>query len=335
MQGDYNYPERPGNLVLNEDSNIELLKELTNRSLIKESHIWTQIGHAGALSHLAISNPKGPSALDIEGLRCVGMSLDEVKELPLMYAKTALIAKSAGFSGIEIHAGHGFLLSQFLSPLFNKRDDEYGGSINARCKIILEIIEKVRDAVGKKFPIGIRINSSDQLEGGLSEDDALEAIKLIDKTSIDLIDISGGTYFPGAKASSESSQKGPYFIEFAKKAREVTLIPLMITGGFKKKAEADFVISNGIVDMVNIGRAIALNPYLPNDWISNKNENITFPRFETTIPGGITAWYTMRLTAIAEDKDKEFNQDLLTSFKEYKLRDAKRCIKWKKRFFSC
>jgi 2,4-dienoyl-CoA reductase-like NADH-dependent reductase (Old Yellow Enzyme family) len=138
-----------------------------------------------------------------------------------------------GFSGVHIHAGHGFLLSQFLSPLFNLRNDGYGGSIEARCRILLEIIHAVRRAVGPLFSIGIRINSSDKLEGGFSEIDSLEAIRLIDQTSIDLIDISGGTYFPGAKSSSDSSGRGPYFLNFSRLAKDVTKIPLMLTGGFK------------------------------------------------------------------------------------------------------
>ena len=111
--------------------------------------------------------------------------------------------KNAGFSGVHVHPGHGFLLSQFLSPLFNRRDDGYGGSIEARYKMVLRVIDEVRRAVGPLFPIGIKINSTDKLEGGLTEDDALETVRLLDQTSVDLIDISGGTYFPGAKASSE------------------------------------------------------------------------------------------------------------------------------------
>ena len=122
-----------------------------------------------------------------------------------MYAKAALFAKETGFSGVHIHAGHGFLLSQFLSPLFNHRTDGYGGSIEARCRIVLEIIAAVRQAVGTAFPVGIRMNCTDQLEGGLTEADALEVVRLLNHTSTDLIDISGGTYFPNTKASSDGA----------------------------------------------------------------------------------------------------------------------------------
>ena len=233
VQGDPRFAEKPGNLVLAEHTNKEMIRSLVSRAMIEGAHLWPQLGHAGALSHLPISQPKGPSALDIEGLQCAAMSGDDIQDLPHMYARTALHAKTAGFSGVLIHAGHGFLLSQFLSPLFNHRTDGYGGSIEARCRIVLEVIREVRRAVGPSFPVGIRINSTDQLEGGLTEVDALEVVRLLDRTSIDLIDVSGGTYFPGAKASSDGSSRGPYFLDFARRAKGVTKVPVMLTGGFK------------------------------------------------------------------------------------------------------
>ena len=332
VQGSALFPENTGNLVLSSESNLKLLKQFSSRASINEAHIWPQIGHAGALSPLPISKAKGPSELDIEGLQCEGMSLCEIKELPSMYAQTALLAKNTGFTGVQIHAGHGFLLSQFLSPLFNKRKDAYGGSLEARCKVILEIIKEVRLSVGPLFPIAIRINSSDQLEGGLTQEDALEAIAHLDKTSIDLIDISGGTYFPGAKPSSEGSSKGAYFLEFAKLAKKITKIPLLLTGGFKNRQQAIEALESGDVDMIGLGRAIALNPNLPNIWLSKEGGDPLFPRFKSAPMGGITAWYTMRLTAISEDKEEVFDLGLESAISEYENRDIKRRIKWKKKF---
>ena len=121
VQGDPRFPEKPGNLVLDEQTDQQAIQSLASRATIEGAHIWPQLGHAGALSHLPISQPKGPSALNVEGLQCAGMSIDEIRELPHMYARTAVYAKTTGFSGVHIHAGHGFLLSQFLSPLFNRR----------------------------------------------------------------------------------------------------------------------------------------------------------------------------------------------------------------------
>lgn len=332
VQGDPRYPEKPGNLVLGKTSDTDLLRQFTERATMNHSQLWVQLGHAGALSHAPISQAKGPSALALDGLHCAEMPLAEIQQLPEMYAQTALFAQQNGFSGVLIHAGHGFLLSQFLSPLFNHRNDCYGGSIAARSRIIIDIISAVREAVGKGFPIGIRINSSDMMQGGLSERDALAVVRLLDKTTVDLIDISGGTYFPGAKAASNSSGDAPYFLAFAKQARAVTDIPLMLTGGFKKRQQAVDAIVNNVVDIVNIGRAMALNPQLANTWLSEAGGDPVFPQFSHTVEGGVTAWYTMLLTAIGEDRENDFDLDLPEAVAIYEARDDARCAVWNRIF---
>ena len=335
VQGDPRYPEKPGNLVFGAHSDHQAIKSLVDRAVIQGTHLWPQLGHAGALSHLPISQPKGPSPLNINGLKCAGMSGEDIRELPDMYARTAVYAKQAGFSGIHIHAGHGFLLSQFLSPLFNHRNDGYGGSIEARCRIVLSVIDKVRRAVGPSFPIGIKINSSDKLEGGLTEDDALEVVRLLDRTSIDLIDISGGTYFPGAKASSEgSSDGGPYFIRFARRAKEITDVPLMLTGGFRRREQAEDAVTSGAVDMVSLARAMVLNPRLAESWLTGEGGDPEFPKFEKPPQGAVTAWYTMRLTALGEDRESTFMLDPQSALDIYNERDELRCKKWREKFSS-
>ena len=333
VQGDPRYPEKPGNLVFGEHSDHQSIKSLVDRAVIEGAHLWPQLGHAGALSHPPISQPKGPSPLDINGLKCAGMSGKDIQELPDMYARTAVYAKQTGFSGVHIHAGHGFLLSQFLSPLFNHRDDGYGGSIEARCRIVLNVIEKVRCAVGPSFPIGIKINSTDKLEGGLTEDDALEVIRLLDRTSIDLIDISGGTYFPGAKASSEgSSDGGPYFLRFAQRARGITGVPLMLTGGFRRREQAVDAVASCAVDMVSVARAMVLNPQLAEAWLTGEGGDPEFPKFEKPPQGAVTAWYTMRLTALGEERENTFMLDPQSALDIYNERDEQRCIKWREKF---
>ncbi len=332
VQGDPRFPEKPGNLVFGAHTDQQAIQSLVKRAVIEGANLWPQLGHAGALSHQPISQPKGPSALDIEGLQCASMSVEEIQELPGTYARTAAYAKNAGFSGVQIHAGHGFLLSQFLCPLFNRRSDGYGGSIEARCRIVLEVIDEVRRAVGPSYPVAIRINSTDKLEGGLSEDEALEVVRLLDQTSVDLIDISGGTYFPGAKASSDGSSRGPYFLEFARRAKEVTNVPLMATGGFKRREQAVDAVASGAVDMVGLARAMVLDPRLAKVWLTEEGGDPDFPKFKSAPPGGITAWYTMRLTALGEDRENAFTLDLPSAMRIYEERDAQRCIKWREKF---
>ena len=333
VQGDPRYPEKPGNLVLGPHSDRQALEMLVRRSVTEGSHLWPQLGHAGALSHFPISHPKGPSALDIEGLKCDGMSDEDIRELPVMYAATAAYAKSAGFTGIHLHAGHGFLLSQFLSPLFNRRIDGYGGSIEARCRIVLEVIDAIRIAVGPLFPIGIKINSTDKLEGGLIEGDALEVIRLLDRTSVDLIDISGGTYFPGAKSSSEGSADGePYFLKFARKAKGITNTPLMLTGGFRRREQAVDAVASGAVDMVSVARALVMDPALAQTWLSEQGGDPEFPVFEAPPRGAVTAWYTMRLTALGEDSEDDFAMSPQSAIRIYEQRDAQRCVMWREQY---
>ena len=333
VQGDPRYPEKPGNLVLGPNADLEALRALSERGSIGGAHIWPQLGHGGALSHLPISCPKGPSALDVEGLKCAELSLDEIHELPGLYARTARIAKETGFGGVQIHAGHGFLFSQFLSPLFNRRTDDYGGSVIGRFRIIGEVMEEVRHAVGASFPIGIKINSTDKLEGGLTPADALAVVRMIGQTSVDLIDISGGTYFPGAASSSDgTSLSGPYFIDFAKRAKQLTDIPIMVTGGFRTRAQAEDAVRDGSADAVSIARAMALNPNLANIWLSEKGGDPTFPVFDAPPPGGITAWYSMLLTALGEDREDQFNLSLEDALSAYEARDADRCDRWRARF---
>lgn len=328
VQVDSRFPEKPGNLVLTEHSNLKDLQMLTSRASINNAHIWPQLGHAGGLAYKPLSDPKGPSPIKISEFECAGMSEQEISLLPDIYAKAAKIAKKAGFTGVQIHAGHGFLLSQFLSPLFNHRQDQYGGSIEARSKIVMEIIEKVRCAVGPTFPIGIKMNSSDQLEGGLTQDEALEVIGILNQTSIDLIEISGGSYFPGAKSSSDSASSGPYFVDFAVKARKLTSIPLVVTGGFKTYDQVIGALSLNAVDSIGLGRALILNPELPNEWIYGSSVVPRFPKFKLPPVGGVTAWYTMLLTAIGSDNEKEFNLELLPAIQAYESRDKARVSKW-------
>ena len=334
VQGNPGYAEKPGNIVLNETSDFDRFRVLAQQGGENGNQLWLQLGHAGALAYAPISNPKGPSALDLPGLHCAQMTRDEIHQLPSEFAGTARLAKQAGFGGVQIHAAHGFLLSQFLSPLFNKRSDEYGGAIANRMRLLLEAIEATRAAVGPNFPIAVKLNSSDQLEGGFDDDDALEVVAALDRSSIDLLDISGGTYFPGAKSASDGARRGPYFLEFAKRASAVTTKPLMLTGGFKTRAQAEDAVASGAVDIVGLARALVLEPSLPDLWKADQIPEPVFPRFSDAPEGGITAWYTMRLTEIGADKETPVFGDLGQAIRDYEARDKTRTEVWLRYFAS-
>jgi 2,4-dienoyl-CoA reductase-like NADH-dependent reductase (Old Yellow Enzyme family) len=332
VQVDHRYPEKPGNLVLGPGADNALLARLATVGSADDAQVWPQLGHAGALAHLPISRPAGPSALDIDGLQCDALTRSDVEALPAVYASAAARAQAAGFSGVEVHAGHGFLLSQFLSPLFNHRSDRYGGSIEARCQLLLDIVQQVRAAVGSEFAIGVKINSSDQLEGGLNEDDAIVAIALLGNEMLDLIEISGGTYFPGAPTSSDRRKSGPYFLDFARRARTATDTPLMLTGGFKTRREAADAVASGVTDLVGLARTMVLEPDVAAKWCDSDGGDPEFPRFDSPPAGGVTAWFTMRLTAIANGTEEDFGPALSAAIEAYESRDAERIGTWKQTF---
>nr|WP_321979775.1 NADH:flavin oxidoreductase/NADH oxidase family protein [uncultured Cohaesibacter sp.] len=332
VQGTPNYPEKPGNLIVNSGSNHEQLKRLAHVGATDGAQLWLQLGHAGAMADAPISTPKGPSALDLPGLTCGELSLREIEALPAEFARTSSLAKELGFGGVELHAAHGFLLNQFLSPLFNRRKDSYGGSLQNRMRLLLEVISAVRDAVGPEFPVGIKLNATDQLEGGFVEGEALEVIAAIDRTAIDIIDISGGTYFPGAASSSDRAGSGPYFLDFAGRARAKTNIPLMVTGGFKTLAQAESAVEEGKADLVGLARALVVDPELPSHWLSGQRIEPEFPRFKTPPEGGVTAWYTMQITQHAKGEAALSPDDLSDAIVAYENRDAARRKIWNRKF---
>ncbi len=332
VQGTGGFAEKPGNLVLNEGSDLAKFHTLAEHGSKNGTHLWLQLGHAGALAYAPTSSPKGPSALDLPGLRCLEMTKDEIRRIPAEFARTARLAQLTDFGGVQIHAAHGFLLSQFLSPLFNRRGDDYGGPIANRMRLLLETIAAIREVVGSHFPMAVKLNSSDRLEGGFSQEDALRVVAALDESSIDLIDISGGTYFPGAKSASDDAGRGPYFLEFAKRARTRTTKPLMLTGGFKTHAQVEMALASGSVDVIGLARALALEPNLPNLWKENKKHDPIFPRFAETPEGGVTAWYTMRLAEIGTGSKAAAIGDIWQAMSDYEERDRSRTEIWLRHF---
>ena len=325
------FAEKPGNLVLNDQSDHAAFKQLAENGTQEEALLWLQLGHAGALTHPPIGIPKGPSKLEYPELSCEALTLDEIKAIPTNFANSARLGQKLGFHGVQIHAAHGFLLSQFLSPLFNKRSDHYGGTIMNRMRLLMETIEEVNLAINQQFAITLKINSSDQIEGGLVEEDSLKVINALDHKKIDLIDISGGTYFPGAKSSSERASKGAYFTDYAQLARTRTSIPLMATGGFKAKDQAAKAISDKIIDCVGLARALILDPFLPSTW-HKSSKNPEFPNFKSLPSGGLTAWYSMQLTNIASGNAIDMGLDIEEAISHYEKRDKNRTTLWNSKF---
>lgn len=332
VQADARFPEASGNLVLDENADMEAFRTLAAQGGANGTQLWLQLSHAGALTPPALGTPKGPSALDLPGFACGALKEDEIAEIPARVARSARRAEAFGFAGVEVHAAHGFLLNQFLSPLFNQRSDGYGGSLENRARLLVEVVKAVRTVVSDRFTVALKLNATDQLEGGFDEAEALQVIGWLDGLGLDLIDISGGTYFPGAASSSDRSASGPYFTAFAAKARRLTGVPLMATGGFKRREEAEEAVASGAVDVVGLARAMILDPALPARW-HNGGGDPAFPRFEVTPDGGMTAWYTLAIARIAGARKGSIPGDLHEALAVHTAREAARDTLWRKAFF--
>lgn len=330
VQGDPSGLENPGNLVLHPGSDLAAMRRLTDGATRDGAHLWAQLGHAGALAHDGVGSRVGPSALDMDGLSCAELPAREIEALPARYAATARLAKEVGFTGVQVHAAHGFLLSQFLSPLFNRRADGWGGDIAGRMRLILQVVDAVRATVGPGYPVGVKINATDGLAGGLGEADSLAVIRALDDRGIDLLEVSEGTYFPGAPSSSEGTGGGVH--DFCRRVRGEVSVPVMAAGGFKTRAQAAAALSEGTVDMVGAARGHVLAPDLARRWMG-VGDDPEFPRFPGPLPaGGITAWYTMRIAALASGSEVTDAQTPQTALAAMGARDRDRAARWVARF---
>lgn len=192
-----------------------------------------------------------------------------IKEVIQRFATTASLAEQAGFTGVEIHAAHGYLLSQFLSPLSNQRQDEWGGSLENRARILIEVVKAVRAKVLNAFAVAVKLNSADFQRGGFSADDAKAVVQMLNDLPVDLVEISGGSYeapaMQGEARDGRTLAREAYFLEFAEQIQAIAKMPIMVTGGIRRKVIAEQVLQSGVA-MVGMGTALAIQPDLPNRW---------------------------------------------------------------------
>jgi len=205
----------------------------------------------------------------------------EIFDIIERFGNTALILKEAGFTGIQIHGAHGYLVSQFLSPLTNLRKDQWGGSLNNRARFVLEVYRNIRSKVGSAFPIGIKINSADFQRGGFTEEESMEVVRLLDHEGIDLIEVSGGNYeqpvMTGINKRKSTKEREAYFIEYVEKIRKSIKTPLMLTGGFRTISTMEQSIKEEELDVIGIARPFTLIPDLPNQIFENRLTALDIP----------------------------------------------------------
>ena len=282
VQVDGDHLERPGNVILDRPADgamIDALRRWTGAAKAGRSAFWAQISHAGRQTMKPVNpHPKAPSAVKL-GLpggqfgEPVALTEAEITDLIARFASAAHSCREGGFDGAQIHAAHGYLISQFLSPRSNQRTDQWGGSLENRARFLRAVVKATRAAVGPQFALSVKLNSADFQKGGFAFEDSQTVVGWLAEDGVDLIEISGGTYEqpkllgieglepveqPGVKASTLAREA--YFVDFALAMKEAVKVPLMVTGGFRSRAAMEEALARGAADVIGLGRPLCVQP---------------------------------------------------------------------------
>ena len=299
---DKDHLERPGNVVIDRPPSRQMRDALARwaaDATRNGNQFWAQISHAGRQTQKLVNkNPKAPSAIKL-GLpggqfgEPVALMIDEIHDIVQRFGVCAAAVKEAGFTGVQIHAAHGYLLSQFLSPRSNQRIDVYGGDLANRARALLEVVASVRAAVGPDFPVAVKLNSADFQKGGFAFEESLQVAQWLQEASIDLIEISGGTYeqpkLLGLAGMEEEEKQNvaqstmmreAYFVDFAVAMRKKVTVPLMVTGGFRQRTAMEQALESGAADLIGLGRPMCVMTDAPNQLIAGLEE---LPRYENSL----------------------------------------------------
>lgn len=292
---DKRHMESAGNIVVDDEGIIPMLQKWTTIATKNGHHFWVQINHSGRqTSRLTNMHPHSASDVQLHKMGFFGkpkaMTESHIEEVIRGFVRAADICKKGGFTGVQIHAAHGYLLSQFLSPITNKRRDQWGGSLENRSRLLRSIVREVRDKVGAEYPISVKLNSADFQRGGFTEEESLEVVQMLATEKIDLLEISGGTYeqvefFTRSKQDIKAStrRREAYFLDFASKVRQLTQLPLMVTGGFRSYAFAEEALQNGELDVVGMARPFLTQPDKINDFLQGRHSAFPDPKIRTGI----------------------------------------------------
>jgi 2,4-dienoyl-CoA reductase-like NADH-dependent reductase (Old Yellow Enzyme family) len=296
---DANHLERPGNVVIDREPDAAMQAALARWAQVATrngNHFWAQISHAGRQTLKIVNpHPRAPSGVKL-GLpggqfgQPMALTIPEIEEIVRRFGVCAAAVKTAGFTGVQVHAAHGYLLSEFLSPRSNLRTDRYGGELANRARALLEAVAAVRAAVGPDFPVAVKLNSADFQKGGFAFEDSLQVARWLEAASVDLIEISGGTYeqprLIGVEGIEEVEEqhvaastmmRESYFVDFALAMQKQVSIPLMVTGGFRRRAAMEQAIAGGGADLIGLGRPLCVMTDAPAQLLAGLDE---LPRYE-------------------------------------------------------
>lgn len=376
VQVDHRYLERPGNVVIEGQQTNEQLSRLTayaEAGTKNNTHLWMQISHAGRQTPASVAEtPVAPSEVQLQmpGAQFGkprSLSDEEILDIIQKFAHTASVAKETGFTGVQIHGAHGYLISEFLSPDINKRDDNWGGSLEKRSKFLLEIVRSVRKSVGDSFPVSLKLNSADFQKGGFTHEDAIQVASWLNEEGLDLLEISGGTYEQPhlvgidmglnperAEVRRESTiAREAYFLDYANDIRNVFKGPLMVTGGFRSVQGMNDALNQNACDVIGIARPFCIDPQIANKLLSKDiSETPTLEKTMQVGPGvlglnspfsmikGINGWgqqafWCLNLIRMGEDLDPSLDLGVFKAFLQYQRNEkdaAKRYQEYWKSF---
>lgn len=324
----------PGNVVIEDETDLPTLQQWARAATDQGAAIWVQLNHPGKQSPKGLNERNiAPSAVPFREDMAAFFetpqeaSSEEIEDIIERFGRSAAICKKAGFSGIEIHGAHGYLINQFLSPHHNKRTDKWGGSPENRRRFLLAVYAEIRRLVGDDFPVAIKLNSADFQHGGFTEEESLAAIQALVDAGIDLIEISGGTYEAPAMSGGLQEQKKAssvareaYFLEFAEKVRAAVQVPLMLTGGFRSAAGMNAALAAGAVDVIGLARLLAIDPDAPSALLQGRDSAQQVHTIKTGIKPidrmGLMEilWYSLPLKRIAKGREPRANESGLLAF---------------------
>jgi 2,4-dienoyl-CoA reductase-like NADH-dependent reductase (Old Yellow Enzyme family) len=308
---------RPGDVMVDEHAQLGRLQAWSKVARAEGTPVVLQICHAGKQTQRwRNAHPLGPSATRaVEVLGAFGrpreMTVADIAEVQQRFVRAALLGEAAGFDGCQIHSAHGYLLSQFLSPSSNTRADAYGGSVENRARLLLEIVREVkRRRASPRYAVTVKLNSADFQRGGLTHTDSLEVVELLEAEGIDLLEISGGTYERPASfgdVAPSSAAREAYFLDFARDARARTRAPLMLTGGFRSRRAMEQALQEGALDVIGIARPFCVEPLLARRVLADPDATLPEPRrFEGWLRSlSEMAWYSEQLQRMGGGLDPD------------------------------
>lgn len=320
----------PRNVVFEKGHTDLNLKEWAKAGSQNQTHIWTQINHPGKQSPKFLSRkPVSASAIGLKPPlnkmfnQPRALTEKEIYDIIDRFAFAAKVSKESGFTGIQIHGAHGYLVSQFLSPLHNQRTDQWGGSIENRMLFVSKVYQAIRKEVGNQYPIGIKLNSADFQKGGFTQEESMTVVQHLSEQGMDLIEISGGTYEAPAMTGRQRDVKDStrkreaYFLDYCEEVRKIVKTPLMLTGGFRTSKVMNEALNSGVCDMIGLARSIAVNPEFPNELLAGKSVESSVKPLTTglnfldhLVPLEIV-WYSEQLKMMGRGEDPQPNMSVL------------------------